>query len=255
MDNLRFPKKFSRMKSTIKNPTQRNKRLARSRNSKSLKNGCIFSVEELILLLKIQYGPFRWAQRYEPITELVYTILSQHTSDLNSQRAGDILLTKFGSWEAVTEAPLSAIEETIRPAGLSKQKAPRIKGALQTILKLRGTLSLDFLAGLPLNDAKSWLRQLPGVGPKTTAIVLCFALGMPAMPVDTHIHRVSKRLGLIGPKVNADLAHDLLEPMVPPNEIFSFHMGLIVHGRTTCKALRPRCKDCVLRTKCPSKMD
>ncbi len=229
--------------------------MPRLRESKPLKDASVFSVEEVNGLLKTRYGPFRWVQRYKPITELVYTILSQHTSDLNSQRAGDILFNKFGSWESVTEAPLSVIEETIRSAGLSKQKAPRIKGALQTILTLRGSLNLDFLAGLPLDEAKSWLRQLPGVGPKTTAIVLCFALGMPAMPVDTHIHRVSKRLGLIGPKVNADLAHDLLEPMVPPNEIFSFHMGLIVHGRTTCKALRPRCNDCILRIKCPSKLN
>ena len=229
--------------------------MPRLRESKPLKDASVFSVEEVNGLLKTRYGPFRWVQRYKPITELVYTILSQHTSDLNSQRAGDILFNKFGSWESVTEAPLSVIEETIRSAGLSKQKAPRIKGALQTILTLRGSLNLDFLAGLPLDEAKSWLRQLPGVGPKTTAIVLCFALGMPAMPVDTHIHRVSKRLGLIGPKVNADLAHDLLEPMVPPNEIFSFHMGLIVHGRTTCKVLRPRCNDCILRIKCPSKLN
>jgi endonuclease-3 len=228
--------------------------LGPSTNTDSNGHENFYSVEELILLLEKQYGPFRWVQRYEPITELIYTILSQHTSDLNSERAGNILLNRFGSWEAVTEAPLTMIEETIRPAGLSKQKAPRIKGALQTILGLRGALNLDFLAGLPLEEAKAWLRQLPGVGPKTTAIVLCFAFGMPAMPVDTHIHRVTKRLGLISSKVSADQAHDLLEPMVPPNKIFSFHMGLIMHGRATCKALRPRCRDCVLRIKCPSKM-
>ena len=227
--------------------------MARLRNSKSFRNASIFSVEELIWLLHTRYGPFRWVQRYEPITELVYTILSQHTSDLNSQRAGDILLTKFGSWEAVTEAPLSAIEETIRPAGLSKQKAPRIKGALQTILKLRGTLSLDFLAGLPLNDAKSWLRQLPGVGPKTTAIVLCFALGMPAMPVDTHVYRVAKRLGLIDEAITVEKAHDLLEQLIEPRDVYSLHVLLITHGRTMCKALRPTCNVCPLRGPCPAK--
>lgn len=220
---------------------------------KPKKNANYYSIEQLLVLLKQEYGTFCWTQRYDPITELVYTILSQHTSDLNSQRAGNILITKFGSWEAVTEAPLTIIEETIRPAGLSRQKAPRIKVALQTILALRGSLTLDFLAGLSLSEAKDWLRQLPGVGPKTTAVVLCFALGMPAMPVDTHIHRVTKRLGLIGQRVTADQAHDLLEPLIPPDKIFSFHMGLIKHGRTICKAIRPRCKDCALKLKCPSR--
>ena len=226
--------------------------MPRLRESKPLKDASVFSVEEVNGLLKTRYGPFRWVQRYKPITELVYTILSQHTSDLNSQRAGDILFNKFGSWESVTEAPLSVIEETIRSAGLSKQKAPRIKGALQTILTLRGSLNLDFLAGLPLDEAKSWLRQLPGVGPKTTAIVLCFALGMPAMPVDTHIYRVAQRLGLIGRKVTADQAHDLLEAKVAPEDVFEFHLLLINHGRNVCKARTPLCQECTLATLCPS---
>jgi endonuclease-3 len=116
-----------------------------------------------------------------------------------------------------------------------------------------GSYDLSFLAEMPLSEAKAWLKDLPGIGPKTAAIILCFSLGLPAMPVDTHIYRVSRRLGLIGPKVSADAAHDILEPMVAPEDVFAFHVYLIRHGRAVCKAQRPQCSRCVLASSCPSR--
>ncbi|GBD11378.1 Endonuclease III [bacterium HR23] len=189
----------------------------------------------------------------EPVDELVFTILTQHTSDVNGKRAFERLKARFPHWEEVLDAPLEAIEEAIRSAGLSRQKAPRIQQALRTILERRGRLDLAFLQEMPLAEAKAWLRSLPGVGPKTSAIVLCFALGLPAMPVDTHVHRVARRLGLLGPRDNADKAHDLLEGLVEPEEVYPFHVYLITHGRRVCKARGPRCGECVLRDICPSR--
>jgi endonuclease-3 len=159
----------------------------------------------------------------------------------------------FGTIEAIAKAPVEEIEGAIRMGGLAKVKAPRIKGILQQIADEIGSYDLSFLAEMPLNEAKAWLKKLSGVGPKTAAIILCFSLGMPAMPVDTHIYRVSTRLGLIGPKVTADKAHDILEPMVPSEDVFAFHVYLIRHGRQVCKAQRPRCDKCVLSWGCPSR--
>jgi endonuclease-3 len=204
-------------------------------------------------LLGEAYGPAQWVRRYDPASELVYTILSQHTSDINSHRAFENLTKTFGSLEAIAEAPVGAIEEAIRMGGLAKSKAPRIKAVLNQIFQELGSYDLSFLAEMPLDEAKQWLKRLPGIGPKTAAIILCFSLGLPAMPVDTHIFRVSKRLGLIGPKVNAEKAHDILEPMVPPEDVFAFHVYLIQHGRQVCKAQRPRCDQCVLAPGCPSR--
>ena len=136
--------------------------------------------------------------------------------------------------------------------GLATIKAPRIKQVLNLILERRGSLDLYFLKDMPLDEAKSWLRELPGVGPKTAAIILCFALGMPAMAVDTHVYRMAKRLGLIGPKTSYEQAHDILERAVEPEEVFPFHLALITHGRRVCKAPRPLCGRCVLAHACPS---
>jgi endonuclease-3 len=119
---------------------------------------------------------------------------------------------------------------------------------------MTGGFDLSFLAEMPLQTAKNWLKSLPGIGPKTAAIVLCFSFGMPAMPVDTHIYRVSRRLGLIDLKTSVDKAHDLMEKIVAPDEIFPFHMYLIKHGRKICKALKPRCNDCIVASKCPSRL-
>ncbi len=204
-------------------------------------------------MLARQYGPFTWEPRYDAASELVFTILSQHTSDINSERAFLNLMATYGSVQAVADADVADIEVAIRSAGLSKTKAPRIKQALDLVRERVGSFDLTFLAEMPLSEAKAWLKDLPGIGPKTAAIILCFSLGLPAMPVDTHIYRVSQRLGLISPKVNVDRAHDLLAPMVAPEEVFAFHLYLINHGRKVCKALRPRCSECILAWGCKSR--
>ncbi len=225
------------------------RRTSRSRT----RSGRRVEAADVLRLLGEEYGPAEWVRRYDPASELVYTILSQHTSDVNSERAFKSLMRRFGSVEEVADAPVSAIEESIRMGGLAKSKAPRIKAVLQQIAEELGSFDLSFLAEMPLEESKAWLKRLPGIGPKTAAIILSFSLGLPAMPVDTHIFRVSKRLGLIGPKVNAEKAHDILEPMVSPPDVFAFHVYLIRHGRQVCKALRPRCDSCVLAWGCPSR--
>ena len=231
------------------------KKATRTRKSSTgtRRRGKGWKAGEVLALLEPQYGPFVWRRRWDPVTELMFTILSQHTSDINAERAERMLEERFESWEETAEADVSEIEAAIQVSGLARQKAPRIQGTLRRILELRGELSLDFLSELPLSEAKAWMQALPGVGPKTAAVVLCFALGMPAMAVDTHVHRVSRRLRLIGPKVTAEKAHDLLEGQVSPEEVFAFHVALITHGRRVCKALRPRCGECVLSERCPSR--
>ena len=221
------------------------KRRAKNRKDK-------VSVTDIIHLLSIEYGDFEWKPRHDPISELVWTILSQHTSDTNSERAFNELMSTFGSIDKVANADTVEIERAIRAGGLAKTKAPRIKAILRQLIEELGSFDLSFLRNMPLKDAKAWLTRLKGIGPKTAAIILCFSLGMPAMPVDTHIHRVSKRLGLIGHNVTADNAHDILEAKVKPDDVFIFHMYLIKHGRQVCKALRPRCDNCVLAWGCPA---
>lgn len=198
------------------------------------------------------YGPIEWITRRKAIDELVYTILSQHTSDVNSERAFANLMSEFGDFDSVADADEKEIEITIRSGGLSKSKAPRIKKVLNEIRAEVGSFDLSFLSEMPMQNSKEWLMKFNGIGPKTAAIILCFSFQMPAMPVDTHIFRVSKRLGLIGKKITAEKAHDLLERVVPSAEVFQFHMFLIRHGRDTCKARRPSCDVCVLSHICPS---
>ena len=211
------------------------------------------TIGDVMSLLGEEYGPFEWRPRYDPASELVSTILSQHTSDVNSKRAFESLISTFGSLDAIAAADASDIEAAIRMGGLATVKAPRIKAILNQVREDAGSFDLSFLRDLPLADAKAWLTRLDGVGPKTAAIILCFSLGMPAMPVDTHVFRVAKRLGLIGAGVTADRAHDVLEARVAPEDVFNFHLYLITHGRQVCKALRPRCDRCVLAWGCPSR--
>lgn len=211
------------------------------------------SVRDVMDLLGEKYGSVEWRPRYTPANELVYTILSQHTSDVNSRRAFNNLMEVFGSLEAIAAAPVQRITEAIRMGGLANIKAPRIKAVLNQVANDVGSYDLSFLKEMPLEEAKTWLRRLHGVGPKTAAIILAFSLGMPAMPVDTHIFRVSKRLGLVGSKVTADKAHDILESLVSPDVVFPFHVYLIRHGRQVCKARRPLCERCVLSWGCPSR--
>ncbi|MBI4497442.1 MAG: endonuclease III [Chloroflexi bacterium] len=209
-------------------------------------------VRTIVERLEAVYGPKVWYRRNEPLRELIQTVLSQHTSDLNAERAFESLWRTFGSWEALAAADLDAIADAIRSGGLANQKAPRIKGILSHLYQERGAYDLWFLEELPVPEALAWLVRLPGVGPKTARCVLLFALGMPVIPVDTHVHRVSRRLGLIGPKTSAEEAHGVLEAMCLPQDAYRFHVCLIEHGRRICKALRPRCGVCPLSDGCPS---
>lgn len=202
--------------------------------------------------LETIYGPKVWRRRYEPLHELIETVLSQHTSDLNSARAFKDLWATFGSWEAIAAADVEAITDAIRSGGLANQKAPRVKGILNEIYRQRGAYDLWFLQDYSVADALAWTTSLPGVGPKTARCLLLFALGMPVIPVDTHVHRVSRRLGFIGPKTTAEDAHAILEAVCPPEDAYRFHVCLIEHGRRICKAPRPRCAVCPLSDICPS---
>ena len=205
-------------------------------------------------LMAREYGPFPSERRLPPTEEMVFTILSQHTSDINSGRAFARLMDRFGTLEAVARSDIEAIEEAIAPGGLAKVKAPRIKEVLEKVLELNGgSLDLSFLHEMPLAEAKAWLRQLPGIGPKSTGIILNFSLGMPAMAIDTHIFRVCQRLRAIDSKTNADKAHDVMEAKVPPDEVFNFHVAFINHGRRVCKAQRPLCEECCVGDMCPSR--
>lgn len=186
----------------------------------------------------------------DPVSELVSTILSQNTSDTNRDRAFARLRARFPNWEAVRDGDVRAIREAIRPAGLSEVKAPRIKQALKTISEAQGRLSLDFLNDMSVDEAKAWLTAIKGVGPKTAAIILLFSFGRPAFPVDTHVHRVGKRLALIGPRVSREKAHDIFELLVPPDLYYPVHINLIQHGREICRPREPRCEVCPLRDLC-----
>ena len=157
---------------------------------------------DVLRLLGREYGPAYPGPRNAPVSELVLAILSQHTSDINSDRAFGQLIGHFGSLEQVMEADTEEIARYINIGGLAKIKAPRIKQVLKLIWERNGSLDLSFLSEMPLQDAKAWLRELPGIGPKSASVILCFSLGMPAMAVDTHVYRVSQRLGLIGPKTS-----------------------------------------------------
>lgn len=208
------------------------------------------AIGSVLDLMQQEYGERRWQSGRDPISELIFTILSQNTSDTNSKRAYKSLIDRFGSWSAVAAAGTDEIAQSIRTGGLADVKAGRIKVIIEEINRKQGDLDLNFLSGLPLPEAKSWLRELPGVGPKTAACVLLFSLGRPAMPVDTHVFRVSGRLGLIDSGVSPEKAHDLLEEMVLPEDVYRFHVYMVEHGRKVCKSQRPRCSVCILRENC-----
>lgn len=206
--------------------------------------------EQIAAALRAQYGTPTWLHRYPPVDELVDCILSQSTNDANRDRAFALLRVKFPTWEEVRDAPTQAVIDAIRPAGLANQKGPRIQNALRTITAQRGSITLDFLNEMEVGEAKAWLTAIDGVGPKTAAIVLCFAFNKPAFPVDTHIHRVSQRLGLISEKTSADKAHAEMEAIIPPKDYYPGHLNLIRLGREICQARRPWCERCPLTTWC-----
>ncbi len=205
----------------------------------------------IIAILDAFYGRAPAQASGDPIAELVLTLLSQHTSDHNSGRAFHRLLERFHTWDEVIAAPTSEVEDAIRPGGLAPTKAPRLQELLMAVREQAPEYDLHFLQEMPLEEAKAWLRALPGVGPKTAACVLLFALGRPALPVDTHVDRVSRRLGLVPPKASVERAHTILEALLEPDEVYAFHVGLIQHGRRTCDARRPQCPRCPLLERCP----
>ncbi len=207
-------------------------------------------IDRIGILLEKEYGRKEWVTHGDPLSELIGTILSQNTSDKNSHRAFENLRRRFKDWEEVRNASLGEIREAIKVGGLAQIKAKRIKDILNEILARQGSLDLWFLADLSIKEARDYLLSFEGVGPKTAACVLLFALGKPSLPVDTHINRVSKRLGLIGGKVGADKAHNLLQEMIPDEDIYSFHLNMIAHGRRICHSRSPLCNECVLAEEC-----
>jgi endonuclease-3 len=201
-------------------------------------------------LLLEAYGQPAWHPHLDPVAQLVSTILSQNTNDGNRDVAFGRLRRRLPTWEQVRDADVEEVIEAIRPAGLANQKGPRIQEALRFITRERGELDLGFLAELPVDEAKKWLSSIKGVGPKTAAIILLFSLDRPAFPVDTHIYRVTKRLGLIGPRVSRERAHQELEKLVPQEDYYAFHLNLIRHGRQVCTSRKPRCPECIVRELC-----
>ena len=196
------------------------------------------------------YGEPAWRDRKPPVDELVSTILSQNTNDLNRDRAYLRLRERFPTWEAVRDAKPSQVVRAIRVAGIANQKGPRIQAALRAITDERGQIELEFLRKQAPEAVRAWLLQIKGVGPKTAAIVMQFALDMPAFPVDTHIHRVSGRIGLRPPTASREQAHQILAALFAPETYYAAHLNLIRHGREICKAGRPRCEQCSLTDLC-----
>lgn len=196
-------------------------------------------------------GSVSWRSHGDPLDGLVQTILSQHTSDTNSERAFDSLRRRFPQgWDAVRMAERAAVVEAIRGGGLAQTKARTIQNALEAIHARTGETDLRVLETMSTEAAREWLVSLPGVGPKTAACVLMFCLGRPALPVDTHVFRVSHRLGLVDAAVGEAKAHRILEAQVPPERVYAFHVQMIRHGRRVCDARRPRCGECVLAERC-----
>ena len=190
------------------------------------------------------FGEPIWRNPLPPVDELVSTILSQNTNDVNRDRAFNSLRSKFQTWESVRDAKTEDVVNAIRLAGLANQKGPRIQKVLKEITEERGNLDLSFLKDLPLEQARNWLTKFNGVGPKTAAIVLCFSLNRPAFPVDTHVYRVTGRIGLHPETMTVEQAHPYLEKLFPPETYYAAHLNLIRLGREICHARKPECAKC-----------
>lgn len=205
----------------------------------------------IALRLRKVYGAPPPPRRLPPLDELILTVLSQHTSDTNRDRAYADLRSRFPTWDEVADAPLPAIARAIYRGGLGPTKAIRIRGILRA-LRDRG-IALDDRALSRMRSKTLWdlLVSLPGVGPKTAACVLLFSLERAYFPVDTHVHRLARRLGLVAERADAVLTQEILQAAVPPSEMYALHMNLIRHGREVCVARRPHCSQCVLSSLCP----
>lgn len=190
-------------------------------------------------------------QRLRPLDELIFTILSQNTSDLNRDRAWKALKDRYPTWEEVVAAPRRQLEKVIRVGGLAPTKSARIQEVLRRVKADRGAFDLDFLANVPVEEAEEYLASFKGVGLKTVRCVLLFSCRRPVIPVDTHIFRVGKRLGLFPAKASPEKAHEILQEITPSQEVYPFHVNLITHGRRVCKAARPLCDACALQALCP----
>ena len=222
-----------------------------------------------------RYGREPWARRLDPTSELILTILTQNSADTNAEIAFQLLREAYPSglepqvhvpgigwggvglpvgappdWAAVEFAPIPELTDVIRPGGLANQKAPRLQATLRHVREQRGDYSLEFLGDMPALDARSWLTQIDGIGKKTASVLLMFSFGMPLMPVDRHVERVSKRVGLIPATTSADDAHDLFLAMLEPDQMYEAHVNLIHHGRVVCHAQRPAHELCPLRERC-----
>jgi endonuclease III len=208
-------------------------------------------LQAILKRLEQVYGSPRWNPNYDPLGELVATILSQNTSDVNSDRAYAALRATYRTWDEVLHTNPDDLATIIRSGGLARLKSRRIQKILHTLKGRQGHLSLDYLIDMPMPAARGFLADFAGVGPKTTACVLLFACGHAAFPVDTHIYRVTTRLGLLPAGCTAERAHTVLEPLIPPAQVYGAHVNLIRHGRTVCKARLPDCQRCCLRTWCP----
>jgi endonuclease-3 len=205
---------------------------------------------EIYHRLAAAYGEPGWRQHWLPMEELILTFLSQNTSDVNSGRAFQALRARYPTWQAVLDAPMAELAETIRSGGLAQQKAPRIQSALRRILQERGEFSIEFLADLPTDEAMRWLTSFDGIGHKTASIVLLFCFGKAAFPVDTHVGRVTRRIGLAGTKETEEKIKATWESLVPAEWYYSLHLNLIRHGRQVCRARTPDCPACVLNDVC-----
>lgn len=208
------------------------------------------AAKQVLSRLLDAYGVPTWRDSLPPMDELVSTILSQNTNDLNRDKAFFALKRRFSTWEEARLTPETEIIAAIRPAGLANQKGPRIKAVLNEIFAERGNLDLSFLSELPLEDARKWLLKYKGVGRKTAAIVLQFSLNRPAFPVDTHIYRITGRLGLRPEKLNLEQTHDLMEKLIDPADYYAGHLNLIRLGRETCHAGKPDCAHCPVSDLC-----
>lgn len=222
-----------------------------------------------------RYGRPVWEPRLDPTSELILTILTQNSADINAEVAFQALREAYPSglaarahnpgagwggeglpegappdWYAVEHAPIPELTDVIRPGGLANQKAPRIQSTLRRIREERGDYSLDFLADVPALEARAWLTSFDGIGKKTASILLLFCFGQPLMPIDRHVERVAHRIGLLPPKATIDEAHELFLGVFQPDEMYEAHVNLIQHGRKVCHARRPDCAACPIRPRC-----
>jgi endonuclease-3 len=209
-------------------------------------------VRTVVGRLERAFGPLEAPRRWDPLEELILTVLSQNTSDLNSERAFQAMCRRWPSWEELASASEVELADVIRPGGLANTKAPRILAILHRIREREGTFDVSWMRTATDAEVADYLLALPGVGPKTAACVLAFSLGRDAIPVDTHVFRVAKRLGFLGERVHAAAAHRVMEQAIPPKLRVPMHVGLIRLGREVCKPTRPRCEACPLADLCPT---